>query len=189
MAWTPVPENASRFYLPGFVNASPETTVNASLQASLAHPFVTAEIVKRGGDDGIEYLLDCSKPPVFKVGTDAAVPVARNSWIIGRKVLAYRKGNIRYPCRHMWLMGWGNLAVSGAGVFQVMCSGGSIEIRVIKTCSKWDKLRKLAPKVGRIALTVTHLHDATMEKTYAPGGAGFERARKSFHRTSKRKRR
>lgn len=46
--------------------------------------------------------------------------------------------------------------------------------------SKWNKLRKLAPKVGRIALTVRDLHNSTMEKTYAPEGTGFKRARDNF---------
>ena len=86
----------------------------------------------------------------------------------------------------MWLMGWGEFAVSSSGVFRAICSGGYITIRVIKKCSKWDKLRKLARKVGRIALTVRDLHDATMEKTYAPGGTGFKRARDNFQTMSQR---
>ena len=63
---------------------------------------------------------------------------------------------------------------------------GKRTVRVIKKCSKWIKLRKVAPKVGKLAFAFKDVWAVSQERHYTPGGKGYQETAERFTKAQKR---
>ena len=191
--WSSLPESSLNTIIGGYRNPAPNEPVPESLARALrTSAFVTAEIVQFEGAGERKLKLDCIDPPTYLVSN--ASPEGR--WVIQRRVLQMSGQWHPAPPRTIMVFTEDFYASGNADTFQVSISRfyGSAyldftyirTVRVIKKCSRWNKIRNISPKVGKLAIAFKELWAKSQERHYAPGGQGYKEAAERF---SKRQRR
>ena len=180
--WLLLPESRTNSILGGYRNPAPNEPIAESLLNALkTSAFVTAEIVQFEGAGERKLKLDCHHPPTYLVSDSNP-----SRWVIRRNVL--QMSGLWHPVvppRKLMLFHT-DFGVGDAGgeTMQVSIPGKRI-VRVIKKCSKWNKIRKISPKVGKLAIAFKELWALSQERHYAPGGQGYQQAAERFIKRQK----
>ena len=176
--WRPLPKEPSRKILVGYRNPAPNEQIPETLVNALrTSAFVTAEIIQFDGDDEGKLKLHCNAPPFYKLSISHP-----ERWYVGRQV-SQMSGEWQHPPPSIIMMFNSDFAKSMTGGETIQVSiPGKRNVRIIKKCTKWDRIRKVAPKVGKLAIIFQDLWALSQEKHYAPGGKGYRKIQQQFQK-------
>ena len=175
--WSSLPKSSLNTILGGYRNPAPNEPVPESLAHALrTSAFVTAEIVQFEGAGERKLKLDCIDPPTYLVSNASS----ELRWVIRRRVLQMSgQWHPVVPPRRIMVFHTDFDASGNADTFQVSIPGKRT-VRVIKKCSRWNKIRNISPKVGKLAIAFKELWAKSQERHYAPGGQGYKVAAERF---------